>query len=138
MDIKEYFKQDRFASGNDMEIIDIAPGYAKSHMRVAEKHCNAVGFCQGGAIFTLADIAFAAAVNSHGTVTVAASSNITFTRSAQLGQDIYAEAIEVVNHYKLPYVEVKITDADGNLIAMLTSTGYRKENASLPIDLPVK
>ena len=132
MDIKEYFKQDSFASLNDMELVKVTPGYAKAHMKVAEKHCNAVGFCQGGALFTLADLAFAAAVNSHGVVTVAASSNITFTRSAQVGQDIYAEAIEVVNHYKLPYVEVKITDDEGNLMAMLTATGYRKEGSSLP------
>lgn len=126
MDLKEYFKKDKFGTLNDMELIEYAPGYAKTRMVVSEKHCNAIGFCQGGALFTLADLAFAAAVNSHGTATVAVSSNISFVRSAKVGETVYAEAHEIIDHWKLPYAEVRITNEEGTLLAILTSTGYRK------------
>lgn len=128
MDLKEFFKKDRFATLNGMELIDYALGYAKTCMVVSEKHCNAVGLCQGGALFTLADLAFAVAVNSHGIETLAINSQISFIRSAKIGETIYAEAHEIVDHHKLPYAEVKITNEDGNLLAILTSTGYRKTN----------
>jgi hypothetical protein len=37
---------------------------------VTEKHLNAGGVCQGGALFTLADLAFAAVANSRGRLTL--------------------------------------------------------------------
>ena len=49
---------------------------------------------KGGAIFTLADLALAAAANSHGTLAFSLSSNITFLRSSGPGDVLYAEARE--------------------------------------------
>ena len=85
--------------------------------------------CQGGAIFTLADLAFAAAVNSHGVLTFSTSSNITYFKSVSQGY-IYAEAREIVNHHRMPYAEVRVTDEAGELIAIFTSSGYRKQHAA--------
>lgn len=131
MTVKEFFQQDRFATLNDMELVEWGSGYAKTRLTVAPKHCNAVGFCQGGAIFTLADLAFAVAVNSHGTVTVATNSTINFIRSAKLGATIFAEAREIVNHHRLPYAEIRVTDDEENLLAVITTTGYRKEGQTM-------
>ena len=94
-------------------------------MLITPEHLNGGGFCQGGAIFTLADLAFAAAVNSHNVLTVSTSSNITFVKSVKSGY-VYAEAHEIVNHHKLPYAEVIVTDEEGNTVAVFTSSGYRK------------
>ena len=106
-------------------------------MTVAEHHLNGGDFCQGGAIFTLADLAFAAAVNSHLVLTVSTSSNITFFRSVPLGTTVYAEAQELVNHPRMPYAEVRITDEEGRLIAIFTSGGYRKQDRPIEgITLP--
>lgn len=135
MTIKEYFLNDRFAATNSMELVEWRIGYAKVRMTVEEKHCNAVGFCQGGAIFTLADFAFAVAVNSHRTATVATNANITFTRSAKLGEQLTAEAREVIDHRRLPYAEVKVTDGQGNLVATVATSGYRKEGITLDFEL---
>ena len=60
------------------------------------------------------------------------NANITFLRPAKLGY-VYAEAVEVFNHHRIPFVEVKITDGQGELIAVFTSSGYRKES-DLPVD----
>ncbi|MBR4365260.1 MAG: PaaI family thioesterase [Bacteroidaceae bacterium] len=129
MTIKEFFKKDRFAALIGAELIEAGEGYAKARMKVEERHLNGGDICQGGALFTLADLAFAAAVNSHGTLTFAITSSITYVRSARLGEIVYAEAHEVVNHHSVPFCEVKVTDESGNLVAIFTGSGYRKKNA---------
>ena len=128
--LKEMLSADRFAAEAGVELLEISPGYAKARMKVTEKHLNAGGVCQGGALFTLADLAFAAVANSRGRLTLSLNANITFLRPAKLGY-VYAEAVEVFNHHRIPFVEVKITD--GQLIAVFTSSGYRKES-DLPVD----
>ena len=130
--LKEMLSADRFAAETGVELLEISPGYAKARMKVTEKHLNAGGVCQGGALFTLADLAFAAVANSRGRLTLSLNANITFLRPAKLGY-VYAEAVEVFNHHRIPFVEVKITDGQGELIAVFTSSGYRKES-DLPVD----
>ena len=122
---KEFFKNDRFATCAGMEVTELREGYARTRMLITDDHLNAGGACQGGAIFTLADLAFAAAVNSHDVFTVSTSSNITHFRSVKEGH-VYAEAVEIINHHRLPYAEVRLTDDEGNLLAIFTSSGYRK------------
>ena len=123
---KEFFKNDRFATRAWMEVVELREGYARTRMLVSDDHLNAGGTVQGGAIFTLADLAFAAAVNSHDVFTVSTSSNITFFRPVTSGY-IYAEAVEIVNHHRMPFAEVRVTDDEGQLIALFTSSGYRKK-----------
>ena len=124
--LHEFLNNDNYAKLAGIELLEMKEGYARTRMMVEEKHLNGAGVCQGGAIFTLADLAFAAAVNSHLQVTVSISANISFFQPAHKGY-LFAEAHEIVNHHRLPYAEVKVTDADDNLIAILTSTGYRKK-----------
>ena len=131
MTLKEFFKGDRFAVLAGCELIEIREGYARAKMTVEEHHLNGGNFCQGGAIFTLADLAFAAAVNSHLVLTVSTSSNISFFRSVPLGATIYAEAQELVDHHRMPYAEVRVTDDKNRLIAIFTSGGYRKQDVKL-------
>lgn len=130
--LKEFFKADRFAAEAGVELLEIRPGYARASMEVTEKHLNAGGVCQGGALFTLADLAFAVVANSCGKLTLSVTANITFLRPAGRGM-VYAEAVEVFPHRRIPFVEVKLTDESGALLAVLTSSGYRKES-----DLPVE
>ena len=134
MTIKEFFKKDRFADLIGAELIEAGEGYAKARMKVEEHHLNGGDVCQGGAIFTLADLAFAAAVNSHGTLTFAITSNITYVRSPREGSWLYAEARETVNHHSVPFCEVKVTDDNGNLIAVFTGSGYRKKAMQLDLE----
>ncbi len=125
MDLKEFFEGDAFAKLIGAELTEISEGYAKAQMLVTENHLNGNGTCQGGAIFTLADLAFAGCVNSHGQVSVSTNANIAFVHAAGKGW-LYAEAREIVNHHRLPYGEVRVTDENGQLIAILTSSAYRK------------
>ena len=93
---------------------------------------NGGGVCQGGAIFTLADLAFAAATNSHARLTLSINSSINFFKAENKGF-LYAEAKENFNHKRLANCEVLITNEAGELIASFNGTGYRKETI-LPFD----
>ena len=127
--LKEFFLHDEFARQNGIEIVEIAEGYARTRVHIEPRHLNAGGSVQGGVLFTLADLAFAAATNCHGTLTVTSSANITFIRGANTGF-ITAEAHELVNHRHLPFCEVRVTDEASNLLAIFTASGYRKEGVS--------
>lgn len=124
--LKDFFLHDEFARQNGIEIVEIAEGYARTQVRIEPRHLNAGGSVQGGVLFTLADLAFAAATNSHGTLTVTSTASITFVRGATTGI-ISAEAKELANHPRLPFCEVRVTDDAGHLLAIFTASGYRKE-----------
>ncbi len=127
---QEFFKEDKFALNAGVELLEVASGRAKARMLVTPEHLNAGGVCQGGAVFTLADLAFAAVANSHKKLTLSVSANISFVRSVKSGY-LYAEAMEV-NNSRVPLIEVRIIDESGELIALMTSSGYRKD-----VDLPI-
>ena len=134
MTLKEFFKRDRFAVMAGIELMEVSEGHAKASMLVGEEHLNGGDVCQGGALFTLADLAFAAAVNSHRVLTVSTSSNITFFRPVSKGSRVYAEATEIVDHKRMPYAEVHLSDDQGRLVALFTSSGYRKEGVVLDVE----
>ena len=129
---KVFFLKDRFAVLAGAELMEIREGYAKARMKVTEHHLNGGDVCQGGALFTLADLAFAAAVNSHLTLTFSTSSQITFIRPVASGY-VYAEAVEIVNHKRMPFAEVRITDEEGQLVAVFSSSGYRKQGITIQL-----
>ena len=81
MDIHEFLKGDKFALLAGVELLEVGKGYAKARMEIKPMHLNGGGVCQGGAIFTLADLAFAAATNSHAQLTFSITSSINFFRS---------------------------------------------------------
>ncbi len=130
--LKDFFVHDEFARQNGIAIIEVHEGYARTRVTLGPRHLNAGGGVQGGVLFTLADLAFAVATNSHGTLTVTTTANITFVRSAGVGAVVTAEAQEVVDHRRLPFCEVRITDDEGQLLAVFTASGYRKEGVTLP------
>ena len=129
MTLKDFLTQgDHFATDNGCILKEVREGYARAEMLVSEHHLNAGGVCQGGAYFTLADIALAAVMNSRGALTFGIENNIVFLKSARLGDTLTAEATEVFNHHKLPYVDVRITNQHGDLCCVVTGLAYRKSD----------
>ncbi|SFM27442.1 PaaI family thioesterase [Methanolobus profundi] len=131
-DIKRYFSQECFASNSGMTITEVSKGYAKAEMKIEKRHHNILGTVHGGAIFTLADMAFAAASNSYGNVAVAINADISFVKAAFEG-NLYAEAKETSINPKISTYVVNITDDKGDTVAIFNGMTYRKKNK---LDIP--
>ncbi|MGE5293409.1 MAG: PaaI family thioesterase [Solirubrobacterales bacterium] len=129
--IWDFFKKDRFAAHSGIELLEIVEGRAKAKMPIQDCHRNGVGTVHGGAIFTLADLVFAAASNSYGTVAVAINAGIWFVKAARDGA-LYAEAREVSQNPKLAVYAIEVTDDAGDLIAKFEGMVYRKKDPITP------
>jgi len=125
--IWDFFKNDRFAQHSGIELIEIGEGRAKARMVINDSHLNGVNLVHGGAIFTLADLVFAAASNSHGTVAVAINASIWFVKAARQGT-LFAEAKEVSRNPKLATYSIHVTDDTGELVASFEGMVYRKKD----------
>ncbi len=125
-DIIERISQDPFACSLGINLIDIRPGYSKVSMEVTDRMLNFHGTAHGGAIFTLADVAFAAAGNSHGQPAVALSMNINYISSVQAGTRLVAEAREQKLGRSAAFYHMAISTEDGKLIASCQGVVHRK------------
>lgn len=125
-EIKAFFKKDRFATENGMVIDEVGDGYAICSMTIEPRHRNAVGGVMGGVPFTLADFAYAVAVNHKDPKWVSLSSNITFLGTAKGGR-LVARASCVKSGRSTNYYQVVITDDLENPVASVTITGFSKE-----------
>lgn len=127
MTLKDFLNNgDKFARNNGIQITEIKPGMAKGQLTVTESHLNAGGVCQGGAIFTLADLVFAALVNQRENLAFAINSTIYYHVSGKLGSTLTACGHFTNPHAKIPAIEVIVTDQDGNHIATFHGQGYTK------------
>lgn len=129
MTLKDFLNShDRFAANNGMCLVEVGSGSAVAEMTVGECHLNGAGICQGGALFTFADLAIAGAMNSWGNVTVGLENTITFHRPARLGDHLTAKASVTCNHGKVPFCRVEIFNEADELLASGSSLGYRKSD----------
>jgi acyl-CoA thioesterase len=123
--LRKYFQNDRYAELSSIELLTVAPGHARARMNLGPQHLNGLGTVQGGAIFTLADLAFAAASNSHGTVAVGINVSITYLKAAKTGT-LVAEARELSRNHKLGSYTVEVRDDTADLVALFQGMVYRK------------
>ena len=121
---------DVFAASIGVRLTEIREGYARAEMDVEARHINGGGVCQGGAIFTLGDLALAGAANSHGTLCLGTNCQIHYVTSARQGDHLIAECHELSGR-KLPLMEIRVTNQDGILIALMTGECYRKDKPFL-------
>lgn len=117
---------DRFAKFIGACIVKAEPGYAVVEMKINDNHMNGLNMVQGGAIFTLADYAFAAASNNSGNITIGVNVNISYLKSPE-GSCLTAVAKEVHSGRKISHYSVEVSDENGDLVASAHITGYRKK-----------
>lgn len=124
-DLIKLVENDKFASYVGIKLVKVDIGYAVTQMELSDNHLNGVNIVQGGAIFTLADYAFAAASNSKGSITVGVNANISYFKSPK-GKLLTAEARELSSGNKLCNYSVDVFDDNNDLIARFNATGYIK------------
>lgn len=119
---RAFFAGDRFATENGAVIDEIGADYAVCSMEITPHHLNAAGRIMGGAVFLLADFAFAVASNFGHPADVTTTSQITFLRPSQ-GKLLYAKSQELRRGRTAVYYETSVTDDTGALIARVTASG---------------
>lgn len=124
-EVREIFKQDAFATEAAGIVIDsVEKGHAICSMTLDHRHMNAVDSVMGGAIFTLADFAFAVAANVGSCNTVSQTSQITFLAKTK-GTRLIAEAKCVKPGGNICFFIVNVRDDLDQEIAMVTITGSK-------------
>lgn len=124
--LRRFFNnRDRLCRALGIEVTDIGHGWATSRMTIAEMHLNGADVVQGGAIFTLADLAFGAAANSHGSLALGVNASIAFTKGAKNGS-LTAHARETSKSGPLATYVVEVKNEEGETIATFQGTAYRK------------
>ncbi len=129
--LRQLFLRDQFARHSGIELIDAGPGRATARMALGPQHLNGLGTVHGGAIFTLADFAFAVAANSHGPASVAINVSISFLKAARTGT-LEAVAREIQVNPRLGHYTVEVRDESGELVAVFNGMAYRKKESVLP------
>ncbi|MCR5421773.1 MAG: PaaI family thioesterase [Lachnospiraceae bacterium] len=121
---REIFSKDLYATElTGISIDEVSEDYAKCSLVIGDKHKNAYGGIMGGAIYTLADLAFAVASNfekEFATVSLVTGANF---MSASKGSVLYAEAKLVKDGRTNCFYEVFVTDDLNKNIALITFTG---------------
>jgi len=125
--IKQLLANDRFATYVGLELVKIQPGYALVKLEIADKHLNGVNMIQGGAIFTLADFAFAAAANAGGQVTVGINANVAYYKGSK-GNTLIAEAQEMSVSKTIVHYKVNIVNEHQEDIAQVNFVGFKKQD----------
>jgi acyl-CoA thioesterase len=117
--------KDHFAEALGIQVLEAKDGYAKVTMKIEKTHTNALGFTHGGAIFSLADYAFAQACNFGDNVAVAVQVNINFLKPSVEGDNLMAEATRVSDGKTMGLYQVTVRK-DEKTIALFTGLAFKK------------
>lgn len=124
---RAYFEGDRFAVNAGITIDEVAPGYAVCHFDITPEHLNAENGVMGGAIFTLIDLAFAAAANTIHLPTVAQQVSMNFL-SGSRGATLTATARCRKDGRNTGVYNVDVVDDLGRDIAQAVVTGFKLQS----------
>ena len=119
-------QEDRLARLLGMELVAVTPGACQVRMAVRADMLNAVGLTHGGATYALADFAFAVASNSHGTVAVALTTQMSYPAASRLGDILIAEAREVSRGERTGLYAIEVRTAKGKLVGHFSGTVFRR------------
>jgi acyl-CoA thioesterase len=123
--VRERVGSDPFCETLGIEVVDLEPGAARTALTVTEDLLNFHGTPHGGAIYSLADAAFAAASNSRGRTAVALETNVSYLEPVETGERITATAEETHAAGRTAEYEVVVTDSGDDRIATFRGRVYR-------------
>jgi acyl-CoA thioesterase len=124
-EVRERIRSDPYCATLGIEVTALDPGRARTELTVTEDLLNFHGTPHGGAIYSLADAAFAAASNTRGTTAVALETNVSYLDAVEVGETVTATATETHLGGRTAAYEVTVTDGDDDRIATFRGRVYR-------------
>ena len=127
--IKILFEEkNNFSNMVGIKLVELAPGAATCTMLIRDEHRNLFGSVNAGAIYTLAETAFGAAANGHGTVALAVNLSIVYLKPAMDGT-LTAKAQEISAGGHMATYSVKVYDDTDEIVADVQAMGYRMKKS---------
>lgn len=126
-DVRALAEDDPFCELLGIELADIGKGTATTELTVTEVLLNFHGTPHGGAIYSLADAAFAAASNSRGETAVALETNVSYLAAVGVGDRIRATATETHRSGRTAEYDVVVRDDEDDRVATFRGRVYRLE-----------
>jgi acyl-CoA thioesterase len=125
---------DRASQEMGMRVEAVAPGKATLSMTVRADMIGPGAVCSRGAIFILADSAFAFAASTRGRSAVAQHCDIVFDNPVGLGEELVAHAAERhLSHPKGVY-DVRVETRDGRVVAELRGLSHALSERSIELN----
>ena len=107
----------------------VEAGYCRVSLVVTPQMLNFHHITHGGIIFSLGDIAFAAAGNSAGQKAVALNVTVSFLRPTGAGDHLIAEAREVETVGSTALYEITVTESKSSqLVARFQALAHRRHS----------
>jgi acyl-CoA thioesterase len=116
---------DHYAELLGIKVLEIKDGYCKVEMRIGKQHTNAMGCTHGGAIFSLADYAFAEACNFGDNIAVGIQVDIKYLRPTTEGDVLIAEAKQISDGKTTGVYQVLVYKED-KLTALFSAIAFKK------------
>jgi acyl-CoA thioesterase len=120
-------RKDPYAGFLGIQVDEAGEGYALCSVVIREEMFNFLGVVHGGFIFSLADVAFAAASNSDYLPSLALDVSGSFFRTARVGDRITAEARLIHTTRRTGVYEMEVMNGSRR-IARFSGTVFRKRD----------
>jgi acyl-CoA thioesterase len=124
-ELRERILADPWARALGVELVELRPGYCRVALQLQPHMVNFQGMPHGGVVFSLADVAFGAACNSHGPAAVALTMTIGYLSAARPGARLVAEARERKQGRRAGFYDIMVTDDGGALVATVHCVSHR-------------
>ena len=115
---------DQFRNLVGIKVLKIEDGFAEMSLKINRNHLNSVGFTHGAVLFSLADCAFAEAVNFGKKKAVAIQVSINYIRPSKEGDILIAEAKTVSDSKTLALCRVTIKNEDKD-VALFSGLAFK-------------
>jgi acyl-CoA thioesterase len=123
--LRQRIEADSYCETLGIELVSLEPGAARTRLEITDELTNFHGTPHGGAIYSLADAAFAAASNSRGDTAVALETNVSYLEAVDVGTELTATATETHDSRRTAEYEVLIVDDAGDRVATFRGRVYK-------------
>ena len=126
-DARDRIANDPYCARLGISLETLAAGRAVTSLELDESLCNFHGTPHGGAIYSLADAAFAAASNAEGRTALALETNVSYLAPPAVGTTITAVAEETHAAGRTAEYDVRVSDTSDDPIATFRGRVYRPD-----------
>jgi len=123
--LRTRIQDDPWSRALGVQFLALGRGFCRLVLTVQPHMVNFQGYPHGGVIFSLADMAFGAACNSHGEPAVALNMTISFLSAVPAGSRLVAEAREIKQGRRAGFYQVDVTSEAGTLVAQVHCVAHR-------------